>query len=402
VPPKAPEQVSEQTDTAAAKGWEELGFAPWVEPTYRRARPYLLTAAFVLGVYAVARLILVVSDLFAAHLNYAGNLSGPLLSWDSGSYLRIAQNFYPAHPAVAHGKLTYSDAGFAPLFPALIRLFMFLALTPLQAAIVVSIVSGAIATLLVWRLGAALGGEEVGRISAVLFVLFPGMAVVWGLMYSECVGLTLVAGSLLLMVHKRWVWAGVVAALATATSPLALPLALPGIVEGLYGIRRRNLAPFASVVMAPVGFLAYVGYLGIRYHDLLFWWHLQSQAWGASIDFGQGLFRQLASPLSGGYVGKGWMEWIGVVLVLMAIGCIYKARLRSPIPIYCLGSFALSLFSNELGFKPRMLAWAFPVLIGAAIVTRRRGWQTVAILFAGILPFVFLLYTMNGNYIVQP
>jgi hypothetical protein len=404
VPPRAPERIGTPAAVDEVVGhWEELGLAPWVEPAFRRVKPFLPTAAFVLAVYGVARLITFVGDLFAAHLNYAGDLTGPIKSWDSSYYLQLAQSFYPAHQPVAHGQLTYSAAGFEPFFPALIRLFMLPGLSPLQAAEVVSVLGGAVATLLVWRLGAALGGEEVGRITAVLFVLFPGMAVVWGLIYSECVGLALVAGSLLLMVHRRWVWAGIVGALATATSPMALPLVLPGLVEGIYGLRhRRGLAPFASSILVPTGFLAYVGYLAIRYHDVLFWWHLQRQAWGARVDFGKSFFVLLWHPLNGGFQGKGWMEWIGLVVVVLAIGFMYKAKLRSPAPVYCLGVFLLCLFSNELGFKPRFLTWAFPALIGLAIATRRRGWQPVAMLFGGLLPLVLLLYTMNGNYIVQP
>ena len=38
-----------------------------------------------------------------------------------------------------------------------------------------SVISGAIATVLVWRLGTALYDESVGRNAAVLFMTFPGM-----------------------------------------------------------------------------------------------------------------------------------------------------------------------------------------------------------------------------------
>lgn len=391
-------------DSVRPRSWEDLGFAPWVEPLFRRAQPYLPTAAFVLGVYAVARLIAFMGDLFAAHMSNAGDLTGPMRAWDAQWYLRVAQSFYPAHPAVAQGHLIYGPGGFEPVFPLLIRLVELGGLlTPLQAATIVSISAGAVATILVWRLGAALVDEEVGRIAAVLFVLFPGMAVVWGMLYSECVAFPLVAGSLLLMVRGRWVWAGVLGALATATSPMALPLALPAAAEGVYAlIRRRDGRPMVGAMLIPTGFLAYVGMLGLRYHDILFWWHLQRQAWDARVDFGHSLLVLLWHPLQGGYQGKGWMEWIGVAAVLVAVTAIYRGRIRSPVPLYCLGIFGLAFVSNSLGFKPRFLAWAFPALIGLAAIGRRRGWQVTAMFFAGTLPLVFLLYTMNANYIIQP
>ena len=380
-----------------------MGFAPWVEPLFRKIRSYLPETAYVLSIYAAVRIVLLVSDLFAAHVSFGGNLVRPLTSWDANWYLQVAQNFYPAHAPTVHGQLTYSAAGFEPLFPALIRSLMEIGLTPVQSAITVSVIGGAAATVLVWRLATALFDEEVGKVAATLFAVFPGMGVVWGLVYSECVALALVAGSLLLLIRERWVWAGVLGALATATSPMALPLALAALASAGQSLARKQ-APKALITAAlvPVGFLGYAGFLAVRYHDLLFWWHLQHQAWGATIDFGRGLMRQLASPLSGGYVGKGWMEWAGVVLVAAAIAVLIRSRTALPIASYCIGVFAFAFVSNQLGFKPRFLAWAFPALISTAALTRRRGWQPIAMVFVGLLVLVFLAYTMNGNYMVQP
>jgi len=58
--------------------------------------------------------------------------------------------------------------------------------------------------------------------------------------------------------------------------------------------------------------------------------------------------------------------------------------------------------SNELGFKPRVLTWAFPVLIAVAAITRRRGWQPIAIAFAFLLPIVFLAYSSYNGQGVGP
>lgn len=381
----------------------EPGAVQWLEARYRRAEPFLPSAGLVLAVYGAVRAVALVADLLAAHLYFGGDLSGPLRSWDASWYLRLAQSFYPAHAPMAYGRLLYGAGGFEPLFPALIRTGMLLGLSPVQSAFVVSLLGGAALTLLVWRLGAALVDEEVGRIAAVLVAVFPGMGVAWGLLYCESVGLALVAGSLLLMVRGRWISAGVVGALATATNPMALALVAPALFEALAALRRRrDPAPLAGTLLVPVGFVAYVGFLGLRYHDLLYWWHLQRQAWGAKVDFGWSLLSLLAHPLAGGFQGKGWMQWIGVVAVALACGALYRSRLRSPVLPYCAAVFLMSFVSNEQGFKPRALAWAFPALIAVAVVTRRRYWQPVALLFAGLLPMVVLLYTLYGNYVVQP
>jgi hypothetical protein len=229
------------------------------------------------------------------------------------------------------------------------------------------------------------------------------MAVAWGRTYSECVGLALVAGCLLLMVKERWAWAGITGAFATATSPMALPLVVAAVVATVQVVRRRQTPrPLIAVALIPTGFIAYIAVLGIRYHDSLYWWHLQHQAWGARVDFGKSLLILLAHPWTGGYQGKGWMEWVGLVVVVVAIVVLVRTKIPLMITFYCCATFALMFVSNSLGFKPRFLTWAFPALIAVAAATRRRGWQPIALTFAFLLPVLFLAYASLGNYMIQP
>jgi hypothetical protein len=405
VPPQTQPDNGQGTTAARARVWADVGFAPWVEPAYRRFRLLLPGALSVLGAYIAARAILLVGAVFAAHLNYGSHVLWPMSDWDGNWYLQVAQTFYPSHLLSLHGQLTYNAAGFEPVFPALIRFFTFFGMTFAQSALFVSLVGGAAATLLVWRLGTVLVDEEVGRIAGILFAVFPGMAVAWGLFYCECVGLAFAAGCLLLLLRERWIWAGVVGALATATSPMAVPLVLPAGVAAYQAIRRRGrhgVGALGAVAIVPAGFVAYAGAIGIRYHDIFFWWHLQKQAWTAKIDFGSSLVNLLWHPFTGGFQGKGWMEWVGVVAVAFAVYALSRAKLPAIVNVYCGGVFVLMFVSNSLGFKPRFLAWAFPALIAVAVVTRRRGWRPIALFFAGLMPFVFLAYTLNGNYIIQP
>jgi hypothetical protein len=396
LPPKA--DPSPTTDTS----WDQLGLAPWVEPAFRRLRPHLPGALFVLGMYAVARTVLLVGDLLAAHLGYGGNLAAPLQAWDGHWYLQVAQTFYPPHAPVVHGHIVFTAAGYEPLYPMLIRALSSLGFTLAQSALVVSLTVGAVATLLVWMLGSSLVSDPVGRISAVLFAFFPGMGVAWGMLYSECVGLGLAAGCLLLMVRKRWLWAGLVGALATATNPMALALVPAALVPAAQALwRRERSGALVTPMLVPLGFLSTVAYLGVRYHDALIWWHVQKQAWGAGIDFGQSLLIVLWHPMSGGYQGKGWMQWLGVMAVVGAVAALWRASLPASINVYCAAVF-VELFASNQGFKPRLLTWAFPALVAVAATTQRRAWQPIALLFAGLLPYVFLAYALYGNYMVQP
>lgn len=356
-----------------------------------------------LGVYAMVRIALLVADVFSAQISYGGDLGGPLHSWDAHLYLEIAESGYPAVAPTFAGHLTYSTAGFEPLFPALIRLVALADVPYVAAALVVSVIAGAVATVLVWRIGVTVANRDVGWDAALLFAVFPGMGVVWGLPYSESVGLALVAASLLCMLSEKWFWAGVLAALATATSPMALPLALAPIVPAFKALRQRRLSPaLLAMVMAPIGFLGYAGWLALRYHDLLFWWHLQNQAWSASVDFGRSLLRLLGHFWGRGYQGAGWLEWIGTLAVAAGVLAMWKAKLASPLNIYFAGVVVIMFVSNSLGFKPRLLTWAFPALMAVAAVARGRGLKAVVVLFACLLPIVFIAYTTLGDTMVQP
>lgn len=381
-------------------GWEARGLAPWVGPAYR----WFLAGLPVLAVYGVVRLGLLLADVLSAHSSYGSNLDGPLLAWDAHWYVQIANYGYPAHPTLASGHLTYNAANFLPFFPLLIRAVETIGFPPVGAGLVVSLVAGAVATLLVWRIGAIAYDEHTGRIAAILFAVFPGMGIAWGVLYSECVGLALVAGCLLLLFKKRWAWAGVLGLCATLTSPMAVvPLAAAAATAAFQTWRKgEGLRPLAAVLLAPAGFLAYAGWIGYRYHDALFYWHLGHEVWGTSVDFGRSFFVVLLHPMRQGYLGPGWLNWIGLLAVAGAAVAMVKARPPAVVTVYCAAVFVELLIINVLGFRPRNLTWAFPVLIAVAATTRRRGWQPLAIGFAVLLPVVFLAYTTIGNTMGAP
>ncbi|MGH9030206.1 MAG: hypothetical protein ACRDV4_11415, partial [Acidimicrobiales bacterium] len=70
--------------------------------------------------------------------------------------------------------------------------------------------------------------------------------------------------------------------------------------------------------------------------------------------------------------------------------------------VYCASVFVLLFVSNQLGFKPRLLSWAFPALIAVAVTVRERARQTLVLAFAALLPVVLIAYTTIGNTLVQP
>jgi hypothetical protein len=354
--------------------------------------------------YLAVRAVLLIANVLAAHQSYGGHLAGPVASWDSHFYLSIARSGYPAEVLRnADGSLAYSSAAFLPVFPLLIAAVAHLGVPVVGAGIIVSVLAGWVATVAVWQLGTAVGDQQLGYGSAILFMTFPGMAISWGLIYSECVGTALVAISLLLMMHGRWVTAGVAGALASATSPVALALVVPALFLAVQEMRLHRRLSWAlyTAILCPVGFVGFVLSDGIRYHDLLYYWHLQHEAWGVDIDFGKGLVLLLGHLWRGGYQGPAWLEWVAVVAVLLAGWAMYKARLPGFITAYVVATILLLFLSNQ-GLKPRLLTWAFPALIAVAAVLKPRSRNTLALAFMGLMPMLFLAFTTLGSQMVQP
>lgn len=355
----------------------------------------------VMGLYAVVRCALLLLDVLAAHIADGGNLAGPLLAWDGQHYVQVAESGYPPLGTAAVDQ-SFGPAGFSPLFPIFIRLFALTGMSYVLAGLVVSLIAGGVATILLWRLAVALTGEETGYHATVLFVTFPCLAIPWGSLYSECLGLALVAASLLLMVERRWPWAGLAALLAGATNPLGLALTPVALVPAWRQLRNRE-APraLATVFMAPLGFLGFAAWLAVRYHDAFFWWHYQDKEWGARIDFGKSLILQLPHLWAGGYAGRTWMLWPALLGIALASVALWKARLPGVINAYYIALMALLLLSNQ-GPKPRLLAWAFPALIAIAKVLKDHGRQVLLITFTFLMPVIFIAFTTLGNITSQP
>ncbi len=391
-----------------------------VSPSLRHVPKWLNETILLLLVYTVIRLVLLLADVVAAHISTGGKLAGPIGFWDTHFYLEIAAHGYPHALGVSSvGGLTYSAAAFEPIFPAAIRTLRPFVGSYLTAGILASVIGGAVTTIVVWRLAKALferttqtmtcsasdlvQRQEAALTSTILVAAFPGMAIVWGLVYSESVGLALAAGCLLLLVKKRYVYAGLIGAVATATSPTALMLVFACLVPALQDLRQRKLSgAWISVLLVPLGFVVFLIYVGERYGSALIWFRLEHEAWGSSFDFGRGLGSALLHVWRITALGPGWLEWVGCIAAVVGLGAIIVARIPGSVVAYCVGVTLLLATNPTLGFKPRFLCWLFPELIALCFLLRRRARMVCLIMFVGLLSIAFIAYTSLGNSLAQP
>ena len=372
-----------------------------------RARPALAAVRYPLAVYAASRLIYLILgmvDTFAApHVSILSEIT----HWDGLWYVKLAYWGYPSHVITNQ----WSTLGFFPTYSLVLRgAAIVTGLPGAFAGLAVSLVSGASATVLVGRLALRWFGDERSSRRAVLFFcLFPG-SIVFSIDYTEGILITLIAGVLLAVEHRRWLLAGVLAGLATAVGPVGVAI-IPALgVGALLEVRRRGwrdpeaLRALAAPLLAPAGLVAFGIYLWAHTGNPFASYIAQHDAWG-----------EHSGPLAIYYQGYhlvretlrlpgGWKRFnlnllsgvLGAAFLAWALSYLWRARRRlSAVAItWTLGVALLTVTSDQVPPNPRMLLCAFPLLVAIAAELGRRGyrrligWSSTALVVMSLLTVV--------------
>ncbi|HET6857215.1 MAG TPA: hypothetical protein VFH94_08985 [Streptomyces sp.] len=322
-------------------------------------------------------------------------------SWDSRWYTGIAAHGY-GHTTLAWPDGTVqSDLAFFPLYPALVR-----------AVTTVLPVSGGAAGLLVAWAGAAaaawaiylIGERLYGRPTAVLLVLLWGLlphSVVLSMAYTEPVLTAFAAWSLYAVLSGRWLWAGTLAALAGLARPNGIAVAAAVCAAAAYELwKHRGRVPWrvwAGAALAPLGWAAFVLWVGARKGDLLGGYFAVQAGWTSRFDFGVGSLRFVHKLLR-----RPENLSFPMVLVIVAVSLVLFALLvldRPPLPLLVYTGVLVLITVGGSGYfesKARFLLPAFPLLLPLAhALTKAR--PRAAIVVTAALAGLSLCY---GTYLV--
>jgi hypothetical protein len=342
---------------------------------------------------------------------------------DATHYLQIAQSGYPARlvfppkvvphgyphfelvnlPSAWYSLLTYKPPippapypylpAFFPGLPALVWLLHWVTGGSFViGALVTGVLGGAAASLLVWILAARVRDRQVADRAVVLFCLFPG-AMTFGMLYSESLAIAIAAATLLAMLDRRWLLAGLLGAVGTFERPTLI------VLTGVLGIgaiaaiwTRREWRSLAAAPLSLLGVAAFFAYLGTRYHDLAFWFATEKAGWHQKIDFGVHTFQLLTWQ-----AGKATDEnaFFTVVLTIMfavaVVGVVFMIKERLPwqVTLFTALTLLACIVSNAQSTKPRFVWSAFGLFIGfAAVKLPRYVFWPLAVVSAGLLAFL--------------
>lgn len=372
---------------------------------------------------------------------WLGNvLAAPAARWDAAWYLVIAH--YGYRPDL--GVYTASRTAFFPLYPLGLKTISWSGVPPILAGVLLSVAALALALYGIHRLTSlelgrpALGsleGDRAGEAArlAVMLTAFAPMAFFFSAVYSEALYLALSIGMFWSARHGRWMWVGLLGALAATTRSTGLVLVLPAAMIYLYGPREDrvpDLHPLRSrllpcyrlradalwLCLLPVGVLVYGSYLGFSGGEPLAPLHAQD-VWGRHFagpylgvwDAAKAAFdgaRQLLSfqrqhvyfPAGNGspFVSAGH-NLTDLLFLAAAIPAIVGAFRRLPLAYgaYVMAALALPLSypvsSEPLMSLPRFLLVLFPLTIWlAAWLSEHPRVQRPALVLSTVLMVVFV------------
>jgi len=359
------------------------------------------TAARVISALLPAVLYLAVREVGLMALDWAASrnhldTTNALTSWDGEWFLAVAQYGYQRVPLGLTDAFGHRDAftplAFFPGYPTAVHWVSDLPGVSLtSAALVLSAASGVACAYALMRIANALPWiqrqRQVGFILVVLFAASP-MAIVLSMAYSETLFCALVAWSLVGLMERRWLLAGLAATGAGLVRPTAGALVLTVMIAAIIAIaqRRDSWRPWVGGALAPVGLLAYLAFVADRTGDLAGWFAVQAQGWNSQFDGGIATVRFGLEVLA---TGRSVLEVttvgilvVAVVLVVVAI----RMRIGWPLITYGVLVLAMDVGSNGLmNSKARLLLPAFTLLIPVAIALSRRQRGTMLTVLVGIV-----------------
>ncbi|MEV8322431.1 MULTISPECIES: hypothetical protein [unclassified Kitasatospora] len=387
-----PEQRSDDPGGVPGSGWREGARA--------------LVVRFGPAVWCYAVLKLIGFTVFMKLLSFSGDyLKKParfggganpwdvLATWDGWWYQQVAQfGYHPALVTIPNGPVGFSveqnSAAFFPLYPGLMRMTSDVTGLGLYGAgMLVSVVASLFAAAGIYAVVDRMAGPRAGVIAAGIWAIAPGSGAEWAV-YSDSTFVALAAWACYCVMTKQWVAAGVITLVTGLNRPTAAALigavGLAALVE-LYRRESGVLRPLTAMLLAPVGLLGYVAWVGWRMGEWGGYFRLQHDAWLHYFDWGQGTWHAIRGVLLGrnDYPFAFPVPDLFATLIVLTLPVliVLLIRLRPPLVLtaYTLATIVSVLGSLGIfGNVSRYLLPAFPLLIALAVAMRKLSWPVLA------------------------
>ncbi|GJF29578.1 membrane protein [Kitasatospora sp. NE20-6] len=335
--------------------------------------------------------------------------------WDAYWYQDIAVHGYAGSVPVAGPFGAYEAYAFFPVYPALVRATWWLLPLPVHyAALLVAWAGALLAAWGIFAVADRLHGRRAATVAVLLWGAGP-YAVVQSMAYSELLFTAFAAWAMYAAVTRRWIWAGTLSSLAGLTRPTGVAVAGAVSLAALWALithlrhARRDTAragtadgwwrPLAGGALAPLGFVAFIAWVGTRKGRWDGYFRVQD-AWQSHFDLGRSTLHVLRRMVT--VPGPIWLTDVVVagtlvVSVVLFVVCVVQ---RQALPVVLFSAMMLILAIGDAAYfnsRARFLMPAFglllPVAVGLARV-RTRGAVPAVIAAAAVCSAVY------GGYVV--
>ncbi|GLF94268.1 hypothetical protein [Streptomyces yaizuensis] len=356
----------------------------------------LRRAAPALAAYVAVRLcgLLVVARL--AHAQGHGVWPVLAASWDSRWYLDIAAHGYADELGT---RVNANNLAFFPLYPLLVRaLAAVVPGAPATVALVFAVGCSLVAAWGVFAVGDRLYGRRTGTVLVVLWGALPVAQVQW-MGYTESLFTAVAAWSLYAVVSGRWIAAGALACLAGLARPTGVAVAAAVCLAALVACRRGPYGrKAAAAVLAPLGWLGYVAWVGLRVGRPDGYFAVQ-RLWKNEWDGGRATLLELRQQLLYASRPPLFLLLVSAVLIVSSVLYVLSLADRQPLPLLVFSGVLLLVVLGSAGVyfpRARFLLPAFPLLLPAARALAGARPVTVAV----VLVSATALSAWSGAYML--
>lgn len=358
-----------------------------------------------IGLFIVAGLAPLLLPVFGNRFPYVDEL---LVSTRLSSWVWSFANFDGVHYITIASKGYIADftQAFFPLFPILVKIVTF-GNNYLLSGLLLSNILFLLGLILLYHLFEREYNKKLALLSVLFLLSFP-TAFYFGSLYSESLFLLLTVGCFLAIKKKHYLAAGIIAALASATRIIGVLLMIVLFIELFPLLKKQNILhgikTFIPILIAPIGLVGYMVYLGIFYHDPLYFLNAQpifgaARASDHIVLLPQVFFRYskilLTLPVTAPGYFSATMEFFSTILALIIIIITFK-NIRLSYWIFIVLAVLIPTLTGTLSSMPRYILMIFPAL--PYIIGRLPKKIHIPILLASLLLQIILVSFFTRGY----
>lgn len=319
-------------------------------------------------------------------------------NWDCGWYLSIINKGYDLAPH-AHSAGDAANWAFFPLYPLIVRLFVFLFDgTPEMTGAILSNISFIGGIVLLGLYVREILDEYTALLTSALLCFSP-WSIYFSMQYTESLYFLLTIATVKLMYRGKYIWCGIIGSLLTATRSLGVFIVIPVFLWGVKRIGIKNTmllkeggdSLILSILLIPIGLAFFMIYLYCHVGDALAFSHIQI-AWGRSIG---NPFLNLYSGLMSGVWPDEYFAIISVIALFLILPLVLKSLYMECFQIVIT---VIIPVSTGLISMPRFVFTLYPVYMSLALLLRfNKVLQLMTLLLFTSLSPLFVVCWLTGK-----